>query len=271
MSTPTRNAGALPGLNTVKGAMRLVRQVAAARSSMVAEEQLDELITRASDGLSEASFSAVQTLRDFGTINRAEAAFLFHVLFDLHRARFGGSGPAAEAAFYRARGEEGFARLAEADMLTHASLCVEGRRSLITDKGEFGERVATFMESPEPHADIRALGGLADDEAARIVDASLRVTFHRACMADAECARLRRAIAAVKQAHGLNSEDTFAAGQEPFELRVLGARLDQRTNAIMAFWLRRSGEHQLANLLIERPDEYERLVGGGSFRWRRCA
>lgn len=67
------------------------------------------------------------------------------------------------------------------------------------------------------------------------------------------------------------SEGAFAPGQEPFELRVLTARLDQRTNGIMAFWLRRSGEHQLANLLVERPEEYERLVGGGSFRWRRCA
>lgn len=82
------------------------------------------------------------------------------------------------------------------------------------------------------------------------------------------CTRLQRAMSALKRARGLTADEAFPEGEEPFEWTLLLAQLARRMDAIMAFWLRQYGEHRLARLLIERPDEYEQLVDGGSFRWR---
>jgi hypothetical protein len=104
-----------------------------------------------------------------------------------------------------------------------------------------------------------------------LIDAYLLATFRSAWESDAECERLRQAISAVKHAHGLAADEAFADGHGPFEVKVLAAQLERRMNGVMAFWLRQYGEHRLASLLVDRPDEYERLVEGGSFRWRRSA
>jgi len=76
---------------------------------------------------------------------------------------------------------------------------------------------------------------------------------------------------ALKRSRGLRADDPFPEADEAFEWTLLAAQLKRRMDAIAAFWLRQYGEHRLARLLMERPDGYERLVDGGSFRWRTCA
>jgi hypothetical protein len=62
---------------------------------------------------------------------------------------------------------------------------------------------------------------------------------------------------AIKAANG-----GMAAGAELFEYLALRKLVERRSDRIQATCLRRLGEHELANLLIEDRAEYERLRVG---------
>lgn len=217
----------------------------------------------------DAAFAAAQSLRDFGTIDHAEAANLFRSFFEAYR-RFAGSEKlaATEAAFYRMRGESAVAELLDAKPDLHAKLCADGWHSLISDDRP---RANPWASLPESTPTVGLPSAIPESDSARFIDAYLFGTFYRAWEDDAECARLRRAMTALKRAHGLDADEPFPDGQEPFDWKLLATQLERRMNGIVAFWLRRYGEHWLASLLVDRPGAYEQLVGGGSFRWRRCA
>lgn len=262
---------AVPDARTVQMAMHRLLATTASQNRHAVKRRIDEFVDRAAQSpyTIDAAFAAVQTARDFGTIDRAEAAWLFRALFELTTRVACASTPAeSEAGFYRARGEAALAEFVERRPRAHTELCSAGRRSLIVERRRGTQLVATL---PEPMEAVSAPGGLSDHESARYVDSFLFGTFCRAWDADGEVTRLRRAMNAIKRAHGLQADAPFPGGQQPFDWKVLAAQLDRRMNGIAAFWLRQHGEHRLASLLVERPEEYERLVAGGSFHWRRCA
>jgi len=115
---------------------------------------------------------------------------------------------------------------------------------------------------------LRSVGAVSEAEAAFLLDRFLYVTFLTACEADRECQRLYRSMESIERAHGVGVERPFTPGEEPFEWKLLDAQLDRRANRLAALWLRRYGEHRLANLILERPEEYERLVDEG-MSWGR--
>ena len=219
--------------------------------------------------MANAAIATVQALRDFGMIDRAEAAWGLHTVYESCN-RYGrvtlGDGTAT--GFYLARGEDELADLAEDKPELFAELCSEGRRSLIPDTGRRGRARPRAAERAQG---IPAQDAASDAERARFVDTYLSSIFYDAWEKDVECGRLKRAMSALKRARGLAVDEAFPEGEEPCEWTLLVAQLARRMDAIMAFWLRQYGEHRLARLLIERPDEYERMVDGGSFRWRKVA
>lgn len=117
-------------------------------------------------------FAAVQMLRDLGTIDQAEAAYLLNELFDdlqwmamdrqdpdpaLARAVVQGVEPdlilaamheeelVIAAAWYRERGDEDLADMVLDRPRDHDQLCAEGHFSLIDEKPS--------REAPAPHAE----------------------------------------------------------------------------------------------------------------------
>ena len=212
----------------------------------------------------------------------------------------------AKAAFHRARGEERLAEMILADPEAYAELCAEGEFRLIDEKRLYpspvmgtadpkkaaliAERILAYgsLEAPEmfrqcsmindtaPPEDaasaiaavqnLRSLGAISEAEAAYLVDNSLAGTFMKAWGADRECVRLRREMEAIDRANAAPVRRWIGDGHEPFEWKVLNAEFERRATRLMAFWLRRYGEHRLANLVLERPDEYHQLVDEGMRR-----
>lgn len=216
-----------------------------------------------------AAIISIQALRDFGMIDRAEAAWALHAIYE-SCTRFGRAilGDGTEAAFYRARAEDELADLVEGKPELFAELCSDGCRSLIEGGGR---RMRARTRPPKRVQGILPHDVGSETERARLIDAYLASTFYDAWAKDVECARLKRAMNALERARGLQPDDAFPESEKPVEWTLLAARLARRMDAIIAFWLRQYGEHRLAMLVIERPDEYERLVDGGSFRWRKVA
>jgi len=64
-------------------------------------------------------------------------------------------------------------------------------------------------------------------------------------------------MAAIEAASG-----PIVDGAEPVEYRALQQLVKRRGDGTHATYLRRLGEHELANLLIEDPAEYERIRDG---------
>ena len=263
-------AVACPDVADVRAAIDVIGAAEADRHRQDSWWRMNRFLAKAfrSPKSTDAAFAGVQALRDLGTIDHAEAAVLFRKLFEVRGGLVGSKADAAsEAAFYRARGEEALADLLQTKPDLYAQLC-EGAPWSRAEKPRRGRRPVILPERTTPVYQPQKAG---DSQSPALIDAYLLATFCSAWESDAECERLRQAISAVKHARGLAADEAFAEGQEPFEMKVLSAQLERRMNGIMAFWLRQYGEHLLASLLVERPDEYERLVEGGSFRWRRSA
>jgi hypothetical protein len=155
------------------------------------------------------------------------------------------------------------ARIAES-ILSYSSL--ESLREVIQNwraaqqsvsEKETGSAIAAVQQ-------VRAVGAISEAEGAYLIDDFLSMTFQEAWEVDRACARLRKAMEAVEREHGAAPDTGFPKGQEPLEWKVLDAQLKRRMEAIAAFWLRRYGEHRLANLIIERPVEYDRMVNDGT-------
>jgi hypothetical protein len=107
---------------------------------------------------------------------------------------------------------------------------------------------------------VRELGLVSADEAVGLMDTVLTGVMSTAIEVDRECARLQRAIDAVRARHGLDHNGRLPNGAEHPEWTYLDRQRERRGNGIMADCLRRFGEHRSANLLVENPAEYDRLV-----------
>jgi hypothetical protein len=110
---------------------------------------------------------------------------------------------------------------------------------------------------------VRALGLISEPEAMELVHSFLDSAFSCAIDADRQCVRLRKAMEAIEAARGLESGGTFAEGTAPPEWKILEQQLERRIDGVMAGCLRRFGEHKMANLLIERREEFYRIVSEG--------
>jgi hypothetical protein len=74
---------------------------------------------------------------------------------------------------------------------------------------------------------------------------------------DREWSRLDRALRLHRTALGLDVADPWPEDCS-FEIRVLEYRQERRSERLMVMNLPRFGEHELANLLLADPEEYER-------------
>ena len=87
----------VPTVEEVRAAMALLNAAVEAESKEESAERFDDFLYHAerSGQFTEAAFAAVQALQDFGTIDRAEAACLFHELYDCRSERLEARDPAA--------------------------------------------------------------------------------------------------------------------------------------------------------------------------------
>src|SRR5690242_15004117 len=159
--------------------------VANADSAQLAERRFDRVLDRAerSSEASEAAWAAAQRLRDLDDIDTAEAAYVFHSIFDLHAealckadreyqrvvkayvaslqkessgdarseqftAKLTRRTYAIESEFLAARGESALAALCRDDSEAFELLCAEGSLTLTEDKPPADEgRVAPASEA----------------------------------------------------------------------------------------------------------------------------
>src|SRR5579872_4391206 len=100
-----------PDTRMVRFAMQSLTGVIGSSSRLPLKQRIDRFSARfgRAQRWADAAFAGIQTLRDFGTINRAEAAWLLHALFEggTRSARRAPTAATAssEGALFRARGE----------------------------------------------------------------------------------------------------------------------------------------------------------------------
>lgn len=291
----------------------------------------------------EAAFTATQALRDLGTIDQAEAAYVFGELYAAWEDRYekndrviqqllqsfvdrpwpaeparAGEGKEApheklldrlsrrkwelESLFHRVRGEFALSHMIlenpdQFGMLRatgQLSLGIEDRFppdddataepdpkrvALITERiialaatetgretlrawqdfvdAELGDDATSGVAAVQR---VRELGLISADEAVGLMDTVLGGVIPSAIEADRECARLRLAIDTLRLKHGLDHEGRLPDGTEHPDWTFLDRQHERRANGVMAVWLRRYGEHRSANLLVDNPAEYYRLV-----------
>ena len=111
---------------------------------------------------------------------------------------------------------------------------------------------------------MRDIGVLSFDESLGLVADMVAGLALNTIDADRECVRWERQMAAIKKASGVVEYESFASGSEPFEWQALAARREHRCDRITVVCLRRFGEHRMANLLIENPEEYYRIEAEAS-------
>jgi hypothetical protein len=314
--------------------------VTLAESPTKAADRFERLTDRASRSLTymEATFSAAQALRDVGTIDHEEAAYIFNELFSAwedvydkhdpvtqqilssqvermerkesaseasvrkHLDRLLRRGRELESTFLRVRGELALSHMILENPEQYAHLCVAGQMSLLREE-DFAphdeiaaepdaKRVALITErilslaatetgretlrawhafaEAELAGDaasgaaavqrVRELGLITADEAVGLMDTVLGSVMSTAIEIDRECARLQRAIDAVRAQHGLDYNGCLPDGTEHPDWKYLDRQRERRANGVVASCLRRFGEHRSANLMLENPAEYDRLV-----------
>ena len=106
---------------------------------------------------------------------------------------------------------------------------------------------------------LRAVGALSFDESLVLIDMVASTLVDDAMRADREFARLERAIDVFSIEHDIDDGDGAADESRPLEWRVLHHRRSRRIDGLTAGVLRRFGEHRMANLLMNEPDEYARI------------
>jgi hypothetical protein len=330
----------------VDTAKALLVMVTVAESPARAEHRFERIMDRCGESLDfmEATFSAAQALRDLGTIDQAEAAYIFSSLYSAWEDQYEENDrviqkllqgyvnrpseeppPQTEAtdkdprleklldrmsrrkwelesSFHRVRGETSLSHMILENPGQYQELCVNGqfslaiedrfppeddataepdakRVALITERiialaaTETGrETLRAWQEFAEAEMGgdaaagaaavqrVRELGLVSADEAVGLMDTVLGGVMSSAIEADRECARLRLAIDAVRERYGLDYEGRLSDGTVHPEWTFFDRQHERRANGVMAYWLRRYGEHRSANLLVENPAEYHRLV-----------
>jgi hypothetical protein len=290
-----------------------------------ASRRIDRVMRQAlrSEAHLEATFAAVQSLRDFGTINGDEAAYLFNDLLDLRLwARSGDRDPAigrlvgefpdhvelVEAAladqdtvysadFYRSRGEEKLAKLIERDLDRYHKTVAEGqvaiyfpmdeaaaapeearsndsstvveriiaRAAMEEDRGSVGTWRsligAIWQVTPEASVrgvrEAREIGAIDFEESVLLIHIVIEFQVMDEARADREYQRLERMRDEVADRLAIDLEHPIE--QPPFEYLAADQALRRRWRGIFASVLRHYGEHQIANLLLDDPAEYDRI------------
>jgi len=104
---------------------------------------------------------------------------------------------------------------------------------------------------------MRELGAITPLEAHGLIDEIVGGVTANMQEADREWSRIDRALRSHRKALGLDIMDPWPEDRS-FETLVLEYRQERRSERLMVMNLRRFGEHELANLLLTDPDEYER-------------
>lgn len=205
---------------------------------------------------------------------------------------------AIECEFFSARGESALAALCRDDPDAFGLLCAEGALTMVEDKptedegrvapgsqtvaARIGERILALaatetirdalrenealyraMENGDPASgvtavrEMRELGAITPLEAHGLIDEIVGGVTADMQEADREWSRTDRALRSHRKALGLGLTDPWP-DDCAFEIRVLEYRQERRSERLMVMNLRRFEEHELANLLLANPDEYER-------------
>jgi hypothetical protein len=281
---------AIFGSRAVAAAAGQLYAAAKASTREQVEERLERFLSDAgrSEDDFETAFLAAQMLRDLGKITPSEAAHVFDELVESARGKGPSTSPSV-ADFHRSRGEVDLARLIDEHPIKHECEVAIGSHTLISHKPI--SRSRTGIDTPasialvskhvlalvarEPEEDrrtewnnfVRAFKGVSTECAVRVVqglrEASQLTHTEHASLVDAiigeavdtlfeedeEISRLHRAAGMVKQIvrHRPRTPDQERESQ-------------RRLARVKAAYLRRLGEHELANLLLADMDAYAALV-----------
>jgi hypothetical protein len=106
---------------------------------------------------------------------------------------------------------------------------------------------------------LRAVGGISFEESFVLVDMVVTDEVSATMDADREYYRLRRELDEVERSLGISYEPGVPDETRPLPWQILNQRLNRRFDGLTAIALRRYGEHRMASLLIDKPDEYQRI------------
>jgi hypothetical protein len=112
---------------------------------------------------------------------------------------------------------------------------------------------------------LREVGAISRAEWVSLIDDIVVSDLRSAMECDREMMQRERELEEAKEANGVTGWPEPEDDALPADVRVLKKRYEQRSLAIQATLLRRVGEHELANLVLEDPAEYDRLVEEGAF------
>jgi hypothetical protein len=115
---------------------------------------------------------------------------------------------------------------------------------------------------------VRDIGGISFEESLVLIDMAIDPLVDDALRLDREYHRLERAIDESNRQHGIDEGDGAADETRPLAWQVLQHRRYRRADGMMAVFLRRFGEHRLANLLTTKPEEYARIRDEIGVGWR---
>jgi hypothetical protein len=318
-----------PDLRLVRIIARRLSAALEIREEAAADVRIDAIMQRTlrSDRHLESTFAAVQMLRDLGTIDQDEAAYLFHSIIDARQwddaseldsgtakliendpeqveliiASMGHHDLLEMETFYRSRGEFALADLVHGDVDTYDEMVARGQGSIFDEKNHGGglpederstdscevmERVLALsshesikewlqswkalvesLERVTPATAVRAvqeardIGALTFEGSLRLMDQVIHDPVWEECYADRHFRQLERKLESMDEAPGRG--DHAGAKEPTFEYRMTEAEVARRYNGLKAVVLRRFGEHRMANLLIDDPAEYDRIVNGG--------
>jgi hypothetical protein len=107
--------------------------------------------------------------------------------------------------------------------------------------------------------EAQEIGAIDFEERMRLTQDKLDILFNEECCGDREYVRLRYRSDMLRAHHGLDEEDK-PDEELPFDVRMAQVRLRERQRALVAVVLRRAGEHRIANMLVDHPEEYERIM-----------
>jgi hypothetical protein len=111
----------------------------------------------------------------------------------------------------------------------------------------------------------RDVGALSDDATHYLLDVLSEEPAFRESERDVELRAAADAMDACKAAHGLTEDEEFLVDDAPEEWQVARRHWESRFERIRADWLRRLGEHRLADELLLRPDDFQAASHRG---WR---
>jgi hypothetical protein len=112
---------------------------------------------------------------------------------------------------------------------------------------------------------LREVGAISRAEWASLIDDIVVTDLRSAMECDREMMQRERELQEAKEANGVTGWPEPEDDALPADVRVLKKRYEQRSLGIQATLLRRVGEHELANLVLEDAAEYDRLVEEGAF------